>query len=110
MRALVLRRPCELVENPRPLELVELPDPVPGEGEILIRGSACGVCHTEIDEIEGRTPPPRLPVILGHQVIGSVERSGAIFRKGDRVGVAWIYSACGGCDFCRRGDENLWPE
>ena len=68
------------------------------------------MCHTELDEIEGRMPPPRLPIVLGHQVVGQVAAMGAAtsnFRLGDRVGVAWIYSACGTCGFCRRGEENL---
>jgi len=96
-----------------PLELVELPIPEPGEGEILIRVSACGVCHTELDEIEGRTPPPRFPVIPGHQVVGRVEKKGAgvlEHRIGDRVGVGWIYSSCGQCRECREGRENLCEE
>ena len=81
-----------------------------GRAEILVRVTTCGVCHTELDEIEGRTPPPRLPVILGHQAVGRVEAAGpgaTAFRPGDRVGVAWIHSACGTCPRCRRGDENL---
>ena len=97
-------------ENRNPLVLADLPDPVPTEKEILIKVSACGVCHTELDEIEGRTPPPRLPVVLGHQLVGTVEKTGAKamkFKLGDRVGVGWIYSACGTCKFCRQGDENL---
>ena len=72
--------------------------------------SACGVCHTELDEIEGRTPPPRLPVVLGHQVVGRVAVLGpdaSAFRVGERVGVGWIYAACGACEFCRSGRENL---
>lgn len=110
MRALVLRGICNLSENRTPLELVELPDPVPRDNEILVRVTACGVCHTELDEIEGRTPPPQFPVVLGHQVVGSVEECGkgsTRFRPGDRVGIAWIYSACGKCQFCRQGDDNL---
>jgi propanol-preferring alcohol dehydrogenase len=112
MRAMILPALCWLDENPNPLQLAELPDPVPGPGEILVRVSACGVCHTELDEIEGRTPPPRLPVVLGHQVVGRVAALGpgaAAFRfsVGERVGVAWIYSACGACEFCRSGRENL---
>ena len=76
----------------------------------MIEVKACGVCHTELDEIEGRTPPPRLPVIPGHQVVGRVRARGPQaerFELGDRVGVAWIYSACGRCDYCRAGLENL---
>ena len=107
---MVLNGILDLRENKTPLELVDLPDPVPGENEILVRVTACGVCHTELDEIEGRTPPPQFPVVLGHQVVGVVEEAGrhaTRFNAGDRVGIAWIYSACGQCAFCRRGDDNL---
>jgi propanol-preferring alcohol dehydrogenase len=110
MKAMVLRDLAELERNPAPLVLEDRPDPVPSGSAVLVRVSACGVCHTEIDEIEGRSPPPKLPVILGHQVVGRVEATGkeaSRFKIGDRVGVAWIYSACGRCKFCRRGDENL---
>jgi propanol-preferring alcohol dehydrogenase len=110
MRAMVLRAVRPLAENPAPLELAEWPDPAPGAGEILIRVSACGVCHTELDEIEGRTPPRQLPMILGHQVVGRVEARGESaerFPPGVRVGVAWIFAACGTCDRCRRSQENL---
>lgn len=113
MKAMVLKNICDLRENKEPLEMVGLPDPVPGEKEILVKISACGVCHTELDEIEGRTPPPRLPVVLGHQVVGKVEKVGTGTNKykiGDRVGIAWIYSACGKCDFCLQGNENLCEE
>jgi propanol-preferring alcohol dehydrogenase len=110
MKAMILNGILDLRENKTPLELVDLPDPVPGENEILVRVTACGVCHTELDEIEGRTPPPQFPVVLGHQVVGAVEEAGRHaprFNTGDRVGIAWIYSACGQCAFCRRGDDNL---
>jgi propanol-preferring alcohol dehydrogenase len=110
MKAMVLNKLANLEQNKAPLELATLPDPVPGENEILIRVSVCGVCHTELDEIEGRTPPPHLPVVLGHQVVGRVERTGPqarLFRPGDRVGVAWIYAADGTCQFCQAGNENL---
>ncbi|GAI73537.1 unnamed protein product, partial [marine sediment metagenome] len=113
MKAMVLNALCDLEKNSEPLVLTYLPVPVPGEKEILVKVSACGVCHTELDEIEGRTPPPQLPVILGHQVVGRVVDSapGAkLFRKEERVGVAWIYSACGTCSFCLEGNENLCPE
>ena len=75
MRAMVLPRIVSLDDVDAPLELVELPAPEPGSGEILIRVAACGVCHTELDEIEGRTAPPRLPVVPGHEVIGRVARA-----------------------------------
>lgn len=110
MKAMVLRRLVDLGREAAPLEPCELPIPRPGPGEILVRVRACGVCHTELDEIEGRTPPPQLPVVLGHQVVGTVADRGSgadAFQEGERVGVAWIYSACGDCAACRRGDENL---
>jgi propanol-preferring alcohol dehydrogenase len=112
MKAMVLNKLCNLKENQRPLELMDLPVPVPCAQEILLKVSACGVCHTELDEIEGRTPPPRLPIILGHQVVGRVEAVGSkvsTIKTGDRVGVAWIFSACGVCKFCLPGNENLCP-
>ncbi len=110
MKAMVLNEICSLKENRTPLQLITLPIPTPKEKEILIKISACGVCHTELDEIEGRTPPPQLPVVLGHQVVGTVKKTGLNakrYKAGERVGIAWIYSACGICTFCRQGDENL---
>jgi len=110
VKTMILNQLCGLAENKTPLTLVNLPDPVPGEKEILVKVLACGVCHTELDEIEGRTPPPHLPVVLGHQVVGRVEDTGGrtrVFKIGDRVGIAWIYSACGKCKFCLEGSENL---
>lgn len=109
MKAMRLNRLGALEHNKIPLALVELPEPVPAENEILLKVSACGVCHTELDEIESRTPPPHLPVILGHQVVGRVEQIAgkSAFEIGERVGVAWIYSACGRCRFCLEDHENL---
>ena len=122
MKAMVLKEFCEIEIDggPRkrpdlplkrdPLEPVELPDPAPKKNEILVKISACGMCHTELDEIEGRLVPPRFPIILGHEVVGRVEAVGAEvtgFNIGDRVGIAWINSSCGTCKFCQRGDENL---
>jgi propanol-preferring alcohol dehydrogenase len=91
----------------------EIPVPRPGDRELLLRVHACGVCHTEIDEIEGRTPPARLPMIPGHQVVGTVVCEGAGCERGllaQRVGVAWIHSACGRCQWCTTGRENLCPD
>jgi len=113
MKAWVITGVSSLLETRRPLEPVEMPVPEPAEGEVLIRVSACGVCHTEIDEIEGRTPPGRYPMVPGHQVVGRVERLGRgvrRFKPGDRLGVAWIYSACGQCRYCLSGQENLCPD
>jgi len=125
MKAMVIARTGPLQEAP--LELRDVPQPQPAAGEILIKVTACGVCHTELDEIEGRTPPPKQSVIPGHQVVGTVAAVGPSdlghdpispsgnrscpasprFRAGDRVGVAWIFSACGECEYCRSGQENL---
>ncbi len=113
MKAMVMTKICDLRHERTPLELRDLLKPVPREGEALLRVLACGVCHTELDEIEGRTPPQRLPVVLGHQVVARIEEAGrrfARFKVGERVGVAWIYSACGRCTFCRSGRENLCPD
>ena len=113
MRAMVLNAICDLRKNRTPLELVDMPKPEPGEREILVKVTACGVCHTELDEIEGRTPPPEFPVVLGHEVVGKVEEAGSLanrFKIGDRVGIAWIFSSCGKCKFCLSGNENLCPD
>ncbi|MDA8141284.1 MAG: zinc-dependent alcohol dehydrogenase family protein [Desulfobacteraceae bacterium] len=110
MKAMVLDRIVDLETEPRPLSYRDVPEPVIASREVLIQITACGVCHTELDEIEGRTPPPRLPVILGHQAVGSIAAVGPEARQlkvGQRVGVAWIFSACGRCDLCRQGLENL---
>jgi propanol-preferring alcohol dehydrogenase len=112
MRAMILPKLGSFEENPDPLVLAELPVPEPEEGEVRVRVSVCGVCHTELDEIEGRTPPLRLPVVPGHQVVGRVDALGSGvrgLREGDRVGVAWIFSACGTCKHCWEGNENLCP-
>jgi propanol-preferring alcohol dehydrogenase len=107
MKAMVLREISPIEQGS--LKMEDFPDPVPGSGEILVKVSTCGVCHTELDEIEGRLQP-EFPIVLGHQVIGRVVGLGPEakrFGSGNRVGIAWIYSACGTCDFCQRGDENL---
>src|ERR1041384_2143255 len=128
MKAMLLREIASLSQISTPLSFHETPEPELGEGEILLRVTRCGVCHTELDEIEGRTPPPQLPVVLGHQVVGIVEgvqnlptleisndaqrqqRLESAVKVGQRVGVAWIASACGHCQYCLSGQENLCPE
>lgn len=113
MKAMVISKIGPVVGGGPPLELVDLTVPVPRGKEILIKVTACGVCHTELDEIEGRARPPVLPVVPGHQVIGRVEEAGpgaSRFKRGDRVGVAWIFSACGQCRHCVDGNENLCPD
>ncbi|MBU2500661.1 zinc-dependent alcohol dehydrogenase family protein [bacterium] len=113
MRAMILESLAPITPGSLPLRLTDLPDPEPGPGQVLIRVRTCGVCHTELDEIEGRTAPPRLPVVLGHQVVGEVVGHGEGVTSpaiGARVGVGWIASACGECDHCLAGDDNLCPE
>jgi len=110
MKAMLLKKISAIGKNRTPLEMAEFPHPVAGEKEILVAVSTCAVCHTELDEIEGRTPPPRFPVIPGHQVVGTVVENGTHahrFKQGCRVGIAWIFSACGACPLCRDGKENL---
>jgi len=110
MKAMVLKKIAPIEE--KPLELKDWPIPAPGPKQILVKISACGVCHTELDEIEGRLQP-RLPIILGHEIVGRVESLGSEvtkFKSGDRVGIGWINYACGKCDFCRQGNENLCSE
>ena len=106
MRAMVLPNIVSILDSDTPLALVDLPAPQPRRGEILVRVAACGVCHTELDEIEGRTPPPVLPVVPGHEVVGYVESLGkgvTKWQEGDRVGIGWIHSSSG------EADENVSP-
>ena len=110
MKAWVIEKIKDLNKEEEPLKQVELPKPKPKTGELLIKIHVCGICHTELDEIEGRTPPPEFPVVPGHQVVGIVEEVAdkqSNFKIGDRVGVAWIYYACGKCHYCSTGRENL---
>ena len=111
MRAMVLERLDPEGTARTPLRLSEIPKPEPGPGEVLIRVRVCGVCHTELDEIAGRTAPARLPVIPGHQVAGVIEAlgPGASGVPGTRVGVSWIGGACATCEWCSAGLENLCP-
>jgi len=107
MKAMVIDKIVSLDEDEAPLDFVELPTPEPKAGEVRLKVSACGVCHTELDEIEGRTAPPVFPVVPGHEVIGRIDKLGAgthRFREGDRVGVGWIHSSTG------TPDENLKAE
>lgn len=108
MKAMVLNRP-DAIEN-EPLKLTELSVPEPGDDEILIRVQACGVCHTDLHTVEGELDLPKLPLIPGHQTVGVVERTGKNVKthsEGDRVGLTWLNSACGRCEYCRQGLENL---
>jgi propanol-preferring alcohol dehydrogenase len=110
MTAMRIHRVAPITQNSEPLSAATVQRPEPGSGEVLIKVMACGVCHTEIDEIEGRTTPPSLPRTPGHQVCGTVVSTGPdcpAGLEGKVVGVAWIWSACGSCAWCRQGEENL---
>ncbi len=107
-RAMRLFKPGSAEEAPLHLDRVEIPRP--GPGQVRLRVRMCGVCHTDLHTVEGEIHPPALPITPGHQVVGMVEALGAEvtgLEIGDRVGVPWLYQACGRCEFCRRGEENL---
>jgi alcohol dehydrogenase, propanol-preferring len=111
MRALVLEQPGPLAAD-EPLRVREVPDPLPGPGELLLRVSACAVCRTDLQLVEGDLIARRLPVIPGHQVVGRVEAVGAGvdgWPIGERAAVCWLAGACGSCRACRSGRENLCP-
>ena len=113
MKAMVLNKISSLDSNREPLNSTDVNINDPKDNEILIKVTVCGVCHTELDQIEGRIEPSLLPVIPGHQIIGNVVETGpgaGKFQQGERVGVAWISSACGKCSFCTSKQENLCPE
>jgi propanol-preferring alcohol dehydrogenase len=104
MRAMVLTEPGQ------PLQLVDRPIPNPGPTQVLLRVKACGVCRTDLHIIDGELAHPVLPLIPGHQIVGTVVETGAQiqrFRVGDRLGVPWLGRTCGQCRYCRRGQENL---
>ena len=108
MKAIVLDRHSPIEEEP--LKPAELPVPKPDDNQVLVKISVCGACHTDLDEVEGRLRPEKLPVVLGHQVVGKVVEKGKAVTKlqiGERVGITWLYSSCGECYFCRNGNENL---
>lgn len=110
MKAYRLFEPAPVEE--KPIRSVEIPVPEPGPGQVRLRVSLCGACHTDLHTVEGEIHPPALPVTPGHQVVGVVEALGAGVQErqlGQRVGLPWLYSACGKCEFCQRGQENLCP-
>jgi propanol-preferring alcohol dehydrogenase len=107
MRAMLLDAPG------RAVRAADLPVPDVAPGEVLLRVRACGVCRTDLHVVDGDLPSPKLPLVLGHEIVATVERAGGdvdTVREGDRVGVPWLGWACGHCRFCRRGDENLCPQ
>ncbi len=108
MRAVVLDKHSTIEE--KPLEPADLPIPVPNDNQILVKVSVCGLCHTDLDEIEGRLKPDKLPIVLGHQIVGTVADKGKAvtkFNVEERIGITWLYWACGTCNFCQTGNENL---
>ena len=108
MKAMILKKFAP-IDN-KPLKLTNISIPEPGPDDILIRINICGVCHTDLHTVEGELPEAKLPIIPGHQVVGRVEKRGENanrFKKGDRVGVAWLHSSCGNCGYCQGGNENL---
>jgi propanol-preferring alcohol dehydrogenase len=108
MKAMILREPKPVEE--KPLELVDVPVPVPGPGQLLVKVSMCGLCHTDLHTVEGDLELPTLPVIPGHQIVGTVAAQGEGVTEpmvGERVGAAWLYETCGSCRFCDAGLENL---
>jgi propanol-preferring alcohol dehydrogenase len=108
MKAMVLTKSAPVEE--KPLEPADLPMPSPADSQILVKVSVCGACHTDLDEAEGRLVPARFPIVPGHQIVGTVAdkaKTAAKFEVGDRVGITWLYWACGQCNFCRAGAENL---
>ncbi len=112
MRAARLDRPAPLAAGPG-FGLVDVPDPVPGPGEVLMAVAACGVCRTDLQLVEGDLPARRLPVIPGHQIVGTVLATGPGVdpaRTGTAVGIPWLAGSCGTCRFCTTGRENLCPD
>jgi len=108
MKAMILNKQSPIEE--KPLEPADLPVPTPDNNQILVKVSVCGACHTDLDEAEGRLKPTKSPIVPGHQVVGKVTDKGKAvtkFKIGDRVGITWLYSACGKCEFCQMGNENL---
>jgi len=108
MKAMILDKHSPIDE--KPLKPVDLPAPTPNDGQILVKVSVCGACHTDLDEVEGRLKPTKSPIVPGHQVVGKVVDKGKAVTKyqiGDRVGITWLFSSCGQCEFCRTGSENL---
>jgi propanol-preferring alcohol dehydrogenase len=108
MKAMVLNKQAPIEE--KPLEMVDLPKPTIDDNQILVEISVCGACHTDLDEVEGRLRPTKSPIVPGHQVVGTVVEKGRDVTKftiGERVGITWLYSSCGDCDFCQAGNENL---
>src|SRR5215467_11370819 len=110
MRAMLLETAGPVEQNP--LREAELPIPQPGPGQVRVRVRTCGLCHTDLHTVEGDLPPHKRPVVPGHQIVGIVDQLGSgvtAHKAGDRIGIPWLHSTDGTCEFCRRGLENLCP-
>src|SRR6202050_1496477 len=108
MKACLFRSPAPI--ETKPLDFADVPAPEPAANEVLVRVSTCAVCRTDLHVVEGELPSRKSPIIPGHQIVGVIEKLGqgsTRFRIGDRVGIAWLHSTCGVCEFCRSGRENL---
>ncbi len=108
MKAQLLQNPAPVEDNP--LELLDIPRPSLADRDLLVQVRVCGVCHTDLHVAEGDLPHPTLPIVPGHEVVGIVAEVGAAatrFRPGARVGIPWLHDACGACEYCQRGEENL---
>ena len=108
MKACVLRSPAPVETNP--LQLADVPKPEPAGEQVLVRVKACGICRTDLHVIEGELAPRKSPIIPGHQVVGVIEAAGEqarLYPIGTRVGIAWLHSTDGTCEYCRAGKENL---
>src|SRR6266404_1863396 len=104
MRAMVLDSPRQLLRH------AEIPEPRPGVAQVLIRINVCAVCRTDLHVVDGELPEPKLPLVPGHEIVGRVAEIGTDaqrFKIGDRVGVPWLGWACGKCEYCQSGRENL---
>src|SRR5881409_736549 len=104
MRAMIFERPG------RPLALRKVPVPVPQAGQVLVQVRACAVCRTDLHVVDGELPEPKLPLVTGHEIVGTVLRAGPgveRFAAGARIGIPWLGWTCGQCDYCRTGRENL---
>ncbi len=108
MKAVRLEIPQDIESHP--LRVVDLPNPTIGANQLLIQVDACGICHTDLHTVEGEIVPPKYPIIPGHQIVGRILEIGSEveeWERGERVGIPWLYRACGVCAFCKRGEENL---
>src|SRR5881296_4654913 len=101
MRAMVLDKPRQ------PLQLRDVEKPRPSKGQLLVRIATCAVCRTDLHVVDGELPAPKLPLVVGHQIVGEALSDGVVFETGERIGVPWLGWTCGICRFCKSERENL---